>query len=322
MNIETKGNFYTTEPAYLMQGEHSLIERLKNKILATSEYKNNLILNMTWLNCNDTDIWNWFKQYDHNDTQIFLTAYIDGIEWFLKTELYKFISESGFKITIDGFGPNNWHSFLLDSLYKYNEAELELSHSPDYTYLSYNRKPRHHRENLVRQLIDNELLSNGWVTYEKGIFPEIDKLSGNTETVMPTGDTRFSRPEDLRTLGDITKWKQSYCIVVSETEPSDPWHISEKTWKPIMGLRPYLLNANAGVSKVLSNLGFYTPGQLFDCPELDNGSTDTIVNFLKELVKEDDLYLKWCNQKEMLYHNRNRFIELCSNFTVPKDAPQ
>jgi hypothetical protein len=107
-------------------------------------------------------------------------------------------------------------------------------------------------------------------------------------------------------------WNNSYCVIVSETEPTDPWQLTEKTWKPIMGMRPFLINGNSNISNVLKNLGFITPGIMFENIELDSGKIAPLISQLKVLSSKsaNELYDLWLSQREMLIHNKNKFNEL------------
>lgn len=326
MIIETYGHFYTCDPKCIGENEYKSIEKLKRHISETSTYQSNLIINLTWFDRDKTtELLSWIDRYKiENSTKIYLTAYVDGAYWFTREPIYEQLIYLGYSVEIEGFGPNNWYSWIPSWMQDYSLDELSLHPSPQYTFLSYNRKPKYHRKELVQSIIDNDLLKFGWVTYEHGEFSEIDSYSGNTDQELHSPDLRFSRPEDLRSLGNMNIWNNSYCVIVSETEPTDPWQLTEKTWKPIMGMRPFLINGDSNISNVLKNLGFITPGIMFENIELDSGKIAPLISQLKTLCDMSSIELNelWNKQKEMLLHNRNRFKQIAIDYDpdVPVSA--
>ena len=101
---------------------------------------------------------------------------------------------------------------------------------------------------------------------------------------------------DVFSLGDLTIWNEAYLCLVTETvfklHDPDNFFISEKTWKPIMGLRPYFLNSNKGIIEILENLEIYTPAMLFENNKLNDCSITEIVNQLKLIDDPIELYQK------------------------------
>ncbi len=317
MIIETYGNFYMADPKSIGENEHKSIENLKQRILKNSQYQSNLIINLTWFDCNKAEeLLLWINKHKiENSTKIYLTAYVDGGHWFTEMPVYQDLINLGCIIEFDGFSPTSWNTWIPGWMHEYSISDVTLNQNPQYTFLSYNRKPKYHRKELVQKIIDNNLLNFGWVTYQHGEFKEVDNYSGNTDQELHSSDLRFSRPEDLQYLGNMNIWNHSYCVIVSETEPTDPWQISEKTWKPIIGMRPYFINGNSNITKILKELDFYTPGDFFDNKELDEGKIEPLINQLKVLSNKNssELYSLWIEQQEMLVHNKNKFNELKLN---------
>lgn len=317
MIIETYGKFYIADPKSIGENEYKSIENLKQRILKTSQHKSNLIVNLTWFESDKTDeLIVWIDKHKvENSTKIYFTAYVDGAYWFTKLPIYQNLIDLGYDVEIDGFSPTNWNTWIPQWMREYNIEDTQLNKNPKYVFLSYNRKPKYHRKELVQNIIDNNLLKLGWVTYQYGEFQEIDSYSGSTDQELHSTDLRFSRPEDLQGLGNMNIWNNSYCVIVSETEPTDPWQISEKTWKPIIGMRPYLINGNSNIINILKDLGFYTPGDLFNDRVLDEGKIQPLIEQLKILSNKNssELYNLWIQQQEMLIHNKNKFKELKLN---------
>jgi hypothetical protein len=62
-------------------------------------------------------------------------------------------------------------------------------------------------------------------------------------------DMSFGIPHDIHSLGNLDIWQQHFLNVVGETEFMhwDNMFISEKTWKPILGLRPFVINGQTKI---------------------------------------------------------------------------
>jgi hypothetical protein len=328
--IKIYGNFYLGSPRELETYERNWINCLAQEISLTSKHKHNIIVNITWFEFTKETVFGWIEEFSNvSDTKLWLCGSIDSAYWIKSQEFYQLAKDKGYEISIVGFSDEHWYSWFPSWLFKHNSnVEFTLNENPKYLFLSYNRKPREHRINLIKTLIDSNLSDRGYITFEKNIFPEIDIKTGPTESdyyknifsMQPdnyiTGeDTRYSRPEDLISVGNLKIWSDSYLIISSESEVHDPYHITEKTWKPIMGLRPFVLNSNPSVAYVLKKLGFFTPAELFNDNTLDECNIKGIVSLIEKLynLSSSELYSLWNKQLPMLEHNRNRFIKMAND---------
>ena len=305
--------------------EREWLRSVKIDIFKNSQHPINLLINLTWIlidpEVEGVQLREWISMQGSPATvRIWLAGSIDGTEWFTHSAAYQWMISSGYRVEIVGFGPDHWHSWMPSWFWQsgvdaIGADELALDNVPKYTYLSYNRKPRWQREQLVASLIARGLVTDrAWVTYESGHFPVIDSSTGATDRDRHSADARYTRPEDLTSLGDLSLWRSSYCIVVTETEYTDPWQITEKTWKPIVGLRPFLTVGHPGVTEVLARLGFYTTRDFF--PKFNTeGSIESAGDIVAELMTltPEQLHERWIEQRPMLEHNRARFIELATS---------
>lgn len=331
--IKILGNMYCADPKDIRTFEKEWVENLAMEIYSTSPYKKNLLVNITWFFDEQyNDVVEWLKYNGNpNDTKIWLCGSVDSLDWIKRTEdkpIYKTCTDQGYEITLIGFTDEHWHSWFPYWLYKHNKnLDVPLVQEPKYLFLSYNRKPRDHRKELVEKLVSNDLLDRGYVTFEKGYFPVIDERTTNDDWVYFNNlmknnlhnysvgaDNRFTRPEDLTSVGDLEIWNNTYLVIVSESEIHDPYHVSEKTWKPILGQRPFVLNSHPSVVYVLKKLGFYIPSELFDDENLDNCNTDSIVNLIKNLsnMSSSELLSLYQRQYHMIEHNRKRFLSIAN----------
>jgi len=160
------------------------------------------------------------------------------------------------------------------------------------TFLCYNRKPTFHRKWLYEQFKKNDLLN-------KGIFTLGKEVPGK----------EYDIPNDNSTLGPLDVWNSSFLIIVTETDhnmhTAVPF-LSEKIWKPLIGMRPFICLGDKGTIKSLKEAGFHTFNEFFGSPKEDL-TVDDVVNLVKRYkgnpTKDYNLL------KDKLIHNRKRFFE-------------
>lgn len=313
--------YYTCEPLQVGRLERQWLNHLKREIAETSEYDHNVIVNLTWFKASWEETETLRQLVDSlspkEQVKIWFVGSVDGNDWITHAhfDFYHHFVNQKHNISFVGYSGEHWHSWypfwFIDNNDGIDPDKLLLKPNPEYLYLSYNRKPKIHRELLVEGLIKNNLLDRGWVTYERGRFPEIDVRTGESDQDRHSSDIRFSRPEDITSLGNMNRWRNSYLNIVSETEHSDPWQLSEKTWKPIFGLRPFLINGHNESYNVLDRLGFYTPRDLFKNSKLDCSHESAIKQIQALYTKTpEQVYDLWVEQYDMLVHNRKRMYEM------------
>lgn len=315
--------YYTGEPRELGIREREWLNHLKKEIATTSTYEHNVLVNLTWINANwdkTAPLATMVKKLGKpNDVKVWYASSIDGGHWITQNNIrvYHYLEAIGYTSSFVGFSGEHWNSWIpswfVDNNLKVDANSVILNRQPKNLYLAYNRKPRPHREHLVNSLIQNNLLDRGWVTFENGHYPQIDNKTGITDQDKHSSDVRFTRPEDVCSIGDLDVWRDSYLIVVSETDDTDPYQLSEKTWKPIFGLRPFLINGHRDIYKVLERLGLYTPKDFFKNDSID-GNYESVVKQIQALYTKtpEELYDLWAKQFEMLLYNRKRMFEIAN----------
>jgi len=157
-------------------------------------------------------------------------------------------------------------------------------------FLCYQRKPTNHRPEIYQRLKDR----NGIVTLGSLDF-DFNKEIVDSDHMI---DVDYERnPEkapkcrlDIDTVGNPDIWDQCFLNFVSETVAHpDGKFISEKTFKPIMGKRPFItFGAKPGYYQVLKNRGYETFED--DFPSVvgsdDMDSVDRLADFLETFDKE------------------------------------
>jgi hypothetical protein len=110
-------------------------------------------------------------------------------------------------------------------------------------------------------------------------------------------------------------WQHHFLYIIGATEfnPWDDIFVSETQFKPIIGLRPFLINGNVRTYQWLENNGFKTFNRYFDGIDFTDEhrvheSLCQAIQYLTTLSKNDILELYNQMLPDLLY-NRQRFYE-------------
>jgi hypothetical protein len=208
---------------------------------------------------------------------------------------------------------------------KYNINELDPINI-DKLFLNYNRKCHRHRTEFVKLLEQSSLVQHGCVTLGNSKYTvgdnNDDYIAYGANDVI--GDVGI--PNDVYSLGRLDIWNTSFINVVSETqyEFSKNVFLSEKIFKPIIGLRPFVINGSPGIYRVLKKYKFDCFEDLFPVDQLENEnniggwkfySHPFIVQSLLKL-KDSNLLDLYHHLKPRLLYNRELFYEYASNQTI------
>lgn len=317
-------HYYENSPSDVGTMEREWLNNLKHQIATESDFEHNVICNLTWFKAGWEET-EFLRKFVHSlgpkeFVKIWYVGSVDGNYWITQhhIEFYHYFVNQGYTHSFVGYSGEHWHSWypewFINNNLRADVNEMMLNNPPKNLYLCYNRKPRIHRTWLIDKIFEENLFDRGWITFEKGHYPQIDARSSETDQDKHTADVRFSRPEDILSLGNMKIWRDSFLVIVSETDHDDPWQLSEKTWKPIFGLRPFLINGRREVYNVLERLGFYTPKDLLKNNKLDCHHT-SVVEQIKKMyfMSPTKLYNFWEEIYEKLLHNRRRMFELANS---------
>lgn len=195
---------------------------------------------------------------------------------------------------------------------------LEDTASIDHAYLCLNRKPHWHRRRLYDQLSSRNLLDHGLVSMgtdghgaERRLPLEVDSqdLSPNS------GSQYYGMPNDNASLGHLSNWRRCFINIVTETvyDIRKNWFVSEKTFKPILGLRPFLVYDPDGARTWLDHRKFENYTRDFqDITDLDLSDPDNTAPFLEILTQSGPAYWKkkYLDLVPKMRYNKQRFREL------------
>jgi len=132
----------------------------------------------------------------------------------------------------------------------------------DYNFMCYGFKEKPWRKKLYRALQDTKV--KGLLSYgtEKNFTEKIEYTWGNSNMEPSNDDPNFPKTVDIYSLGDMTLWRSHFLNIVSESQVGvyEPVWITEKTFKPIIGGRPFIVYGHPDTAKHLQEIGF----EIFD----------------------------------------------------------
>jgi len=149
----------------------------------------------------------------------------------------------------------------------YNLKPIPMNLKDDFNhFMFFNKKAPLHRKHAIEHILKDKLDKYGVVTVDDGDM--YMNFEGNDPTTADGGHggsqlftTGRAGPGDGG-LGNNDIWSNTFCYIVGETTHSDRF-LSEKSWKPIIGKRPFL-HLHKEKIKVLQDMGFKTFSTLWD----------------------------------------------------------
>ena len=244
-------------------------------------------------------------------THIVVVAMLDppiiGLEWF--NELNCEVIGVGYYLNSDV----DYFADFMQNFYQSTDCDFLNASTIDTAYMCLNRKPHPHRLRLYQGLENSGLLNCGFVSM--GGHPPIRLLANDTigqEFAPNGGNSQFGIGNDIASLGNINRWQQHFVNIVTETiwDIESCNFLSEKTFKPILGLRPFLIYAPNGGVECLRSRGFEPYINDFnDIVDIDLREPHNVVEFLRVLTAQSIAYwqMKFIQLKEKLLFNREQF---------------
>lgn len=195
--------------------------------------------------------------------------------------------------------------WFYQKLQRYPDNEL-LPTTFDYTFLSYNFKPHVHRTRLIDTMTEQNVIQFGYCSLPR---------AGNYSH-------RFSN-----SLGDMDLWQRHFLNIVNKVvfrAYSEPLCIGEKLFKPILGLRPWIINGSTRYYHELRTMGFDCYEDIFPVRELEIelDSVDATMAKNHHIICDVIRSLHGKNLKELyqqllprLLANRAHWEKLCQDLT-------
>lgn len=299
----------------------------------------NLVINTTWFGPQfDNKQWAQVQQLIEQQQQfdnLFLLAVIDPVylspddqEEIVQKLKIKNVYQIG--MYADSKYEWNFHAVAVDRhCPKYTLEQLIMT-DPQHVFLLYQRKPRVHRIEITNLLIEQGYSQRGIVTLGSNESDNITWGDGLTAPQLTIADypkdykhngshNDFSGiPNDLVSLGRLDIWQQHFLNIVSETEFNE-WHprfITEKTWKPIIGLRPFVIHGQRSIYSWLRSHGFRTFNQYWPHIPVEtsgdqHGTVLAVVDYLCNKTPEE-LKAMYQSMLPDLVYNKNRYSEFAA----------
>lgn len=323
--------------------EHYIIDSIQRQVEEEFKDQTNLILSLTWFGPQfKNNEWQKVQELIANKQQfdnLFWLAPVDPL--CILPDVFESIEQAlhAKNIYYIGTGFNSKLEFntgavaCLQEFPDYQLQEIQPTEF-NYVYMCYNRKPKPHRIRLVNEIFKNNLQNCGILTLgandvdydvtEGMPLTHVLKIQDDPRTYTKQGKYNLYQnfggvPYDLLSLGRLDLWQQHFLNVVSETEfrEWDNRFVTEKTWKPVIGMRPFVINGQVKIYQWLRDNGFKTFNHYFpvDLEEsVDNQVQTSIVDVIKFLAGLSNTELVGMYQDMLpdLEHNRTRFFEFAA----------
>jgi hypothetical protein len=292
-----------------------------------SEQKN-VLISLTWFGPQfNNNTWQEIISIEANKEKfdnIFFLATVDPP--YLNDELIRLVKNKlqGLRVFYLGNfdSPHSFNFFapvFADKSRKYAEQELLLS-APEKIFVNYNRKPKQHRVDFVKKLIDNDLLTCGTVTLGTDENNSLLLTIGEKEADYEDwGNSKvhwgkFGVPHDMYSLHNMDIWRQTFLYINAATEFNtvNDLFIQQDTFKPFIGLRPYVINGVQRSYRWIRANGFKTFNHYWSHIDIENADVhDTMIQLIKFLSCMDKTEISEMYQDMLpdLKHNRLRFFE-------------
>lgn len=330
----------TTFPSTWLWGQYekNCVNSIKQQIEKYYPDNLNLFINLTWFGPQfNSRSWQEYQNLITSGVKfdnLFLLATVDP-SMINPEQIQNMITALGnpklFKIgNFDTEYHFNFFAPVLDTHFKkYNDQDLELK-TVNWLFINYNRKPRQHRVDFVKQLIKQDLKKYGLVTLGKpsvvydndptnNLFFTLDEIPKDYvefgHWCNPNVPDEFGIPHDVLSLHNLYYWQNHFLYIIGATEFNhwDDIFVSETQFKPMLGLRPFLINGNTRTYQWLEQNGFkhfnkYWPTINFEDPDQVHNSLCQAIVQLSQM-SENQIKELYNNMMPDLLHNKNRFYE-------------
>lgn len=223
-------------------------------------------------------------------------------------------------VTAIGFYPGSgaldfcamFFAHYCDTRLRPQDLDVTLIDTP---FMCLMRKPHWHRRKLFKHLRRHGVLDLGFVTFGS----ENGQAFGNLPVDIDSDDlapnaavSHYGRPNDIVSLGHPNNWQRHFVNIVAETfyDTTQQYFVSEKIYKPIVGLKPFLVYDPQGAQPWLIEHGFEPYTQDFqDICDLDLSKPFNLGPFLGTLCRQTNVYWQHKYQKLMpkILYNQDNF---------------
>jgi hypothetical protein len=208
-------------------------------------------------------------------------------------------------------------ALVVDQYFEWPNYDLTDYNLINKAYMCLNRKPHWHRKHLYSQLVRLNIVDQGIVSMgcNNGAAERTLNIDHGQSLLAPnSGSEQHGIANDIMSLGHSANWQQHFLNVVTETQfdIKQTYFVSEKIYKPIVGMRPFLVYASDGAVSWLTEHGFEPYVNDFtDISNLDLSIPDNIAPFLATLCEQGPGYwqAKCIALKHKIMYNKIHFTE-------------
>ena len=199
-----------------------------------------------------------------------------------------------------------WFLLCNREFSQYREVDI-LPTTFEYIFLNYNFKPHDHRVKFIQRMQEQNLLNLGYWTLDQQQHQSMPKAQGLEQN-----------------LGDLDIWQRHFLNITSKTlfrMNTEPLLLGEKLFKPIIGLRPFVMNGSPRYYDVVRKLGFdcfediwpvaNLATELHDLESTMNRSHQTICDIVQDL-KQENLPALYVKLLPRLKYNRDLWYNLAA----------
>jgi len=237
--------------------------------------------------------------------KIVLYAFVDphkmDLTWFLENHI------SLERIFILPPEQSVWEFYMSSHAKEYEFVNPAVDFT--YEFLCYQRKPNHYRPAIYELLKGLPgIVTIGDYSFD---FNNIQSVFDGEDVMHNIAADQIENPSqipkvtcDTGSLGNPDIWNKSFLCLVSETMscPTSAF-LSEKTFKPIMGFRPFVvIGGDQHLYDHLASLGYYTFEQ--DFPIFD-GNVEPHVLSVVDYISSMDKTQYYLDNIEKLQHNHD-----------------
>jgi hypothetical protein len=210
-----------------------------------------------------------------------------------------------------------WALFLDQNFCPLHTIELCRIDLVDRPFMCLNRKPHWHRQQLYQQLCERNLQHVGLVSMGSNSGQAVQKLDNDVEVsnLAPnSGADQTGILNDISSLGNMSNWTRCFLNVVTETayNINRCQFVSEKIYKPILGMRPFFVYDPDGASKWLHDRKFVTYYDDFtDITNMDLTKPANVAPFLSILSEQPRSYWqkKLVDLNQKIVYNKQQFYK-------------
>lgn len=210
-----------------------------------------------------------------------------------------------------------WALFLDQNFFSPHTIELCRIDLVDRPFMCLNRKPHWHRQQLYQQLCERNLQHVGLVSMGSNSGQAVQKLDNDIEVPNLAPNSTADQTgilNDISSLGNISNWARCFLNVVTETayDINQCQFVSEKIYKPILGMRPFLVYDPDGASKWLRDRKFVTYYDDFtDITDMDLTKPTNVAPFLSILSEQPRSYWqkKLVDLNQKIVYNKQNFYK-------------